>query len=255
MLKNAIILAAGSGARLKPITDHAPKCLTEVNRTPILMNALAALQRAGVERCAIVTGYMADAVERAAADFNAAAGMRGSFEVRCVHNGAYAKTNDMYSLWLARDVLGRGAIVLEGDVFFRPGILSAADRAMGDKSHYFVGAYDGKENEIVIKTASDGRVTSIEVLRGGASHPAGKGSFMSSGMIVVRKPLGRSLSRWLTELVERDDVNVLFDDVLAAHAAEIDLHLFEIGHDEWVEIDTPQDLARAERTFSERSSP
>ena len=55
--------------------------------------------------------------------------------------------------------------------------------------------------------------------------------------------------------VERDDVNVLFDDVLAAHAAEIDLRLFEIGHDEWVEIDTPQDLARAERTFSDRSSP
>jgi L-glutamine-phosphate cytidylyltransferase len=255
MLKNAIILAAGSGARLKPITDHAPKCLTEVNRTPILTNALEALQRAGVERCVIVTGYMSDAVESAAAGFSAAAGVRRSFEIRCVHNGSYAKTNDMFSLWLARDVLERGAIVLEGDVFFRPGILSAADRAMGDKSHYFVGSYNGKENEIVIKTASDGRVTSIEVLRGGASRPSGKGSFMSSGMIVVRRPLGLSLSRWLTEHVERNDVNVLFDDVLAARAAEIDLHLFEIGHDEWVEIDTPQDLSRAERTFTDRSSP
>jgi len=42
--------------------------------------------------------------------------------------------------------------------------------------------------------------------------------------------------------------------VLAAHAAEIDLRLFEIGHHEWVEIDTPLDLARAERTFSDRNS-
>ena len=44
-------------------------------------------------------------------------------------------------------------------------------------------------------------------------------------------------------------MNVLFDDVLSAHAGDADLHVFEISHSEWVEIDTIEDLKRAEKTF------
>jgi CTP:phosphocholine cytidylyltransferase-like protein len=243
MVKNAIILAAGLGTRLKPITDSDPKCLTVVNGTPILLNALGALASAGVKECTIVTGYMAGAVERAVGGFHS--GMK----VRHVLNALYAETNDMYSLWLARDALEEGALVIEGDVFLRLRLLSEADRAMGPKSYYFAGLYDGRKNEIRIVTSGERGVLSIEVLRGGKSGPTGRNVFFSAGFLAVQPELGARLSRWLSEYAARGEVNVLFDDVLAAHVPESGLFLYEISQRDWVEVDTLQDLQRAEETF------
>ena len=243
MLEKAIILAAGIGTRLKSLTDGAPKCLTAVNDTPILLNALGALASAGVKECVIVTGYMAPAVERAVGYSDS------GLKVRCVLNELYAETNDMYSLWLARDALEKGAYVVEGDVFFRPPLLSEADGAMGPKSYYFAGLYDGRKNELRIETSADRGVLSIEVLRGGKSGPKGRNVFFSAGFLAVQRELGARLSRWLSEFAARGEVNVLFDDVLAAHVRESDLFVYEISLRDWVEIDTLEDLKIAEETF------
>ena len=62
MIKNAIILAAGTGSRLKPLTDHAPKCLTEINGTPILIQALNNLIVSGIKECIIVTGHFSESI-------------------------------------------------------------------------------------------------------------------------------------------------------------------------------------------------
>ena len=243
MLKNAVILAAGSGTRLRPLTDSTPKCLTIVNDTPILLNALGALASAGVEECTIVTGYLSQAVERAVGCFHS------GMNVRCVLNEIYAKTNDMYSLLLARDALEKGALVVEGDVFFRPRILPEADRAMGPKSYYFAGLYDGRKNEVRIETSAERRVLSIEVCRGGKSRPTGLNVFFSAGFIAVQPGLGARLSRWLSAYAARGEVDVLFDDILAAHVRESALFVHEISLRDWVEVDTLQDLKRAEETF------
>jgi choline kinase len=243
MLEKAIILAAGFGSRLSPLTDGAPKCLTLVNGTPILLNALDALDAAGVEECTIVTGYMAQAVERAVGERH-----RG-LKIRYILNDIYMKTNDMYSLLLAGEVLAEGAMVLEGDVFFRPPLLSEADGAMGPKSYYYAGLYDGRANELRIETDDERGVLSIEVLRGGGSGPKGRNVFFSAGLLAVQRKLGARLSRWLSEFAGRGEVNVLFDDVLAAHARETDLFVYEISMRDWVEIDTPEDLKRAEEVF------
>jgi choline kinase len=243
MLEKAIILAAGFGTRLSPLTDGAPKCLTLVNGTPILLNALGALASAGVKECAIVTGYMAPTVERAVG--NSYAGMK----VRYVLNELYAETNDMYSLLLARDALEEGALVVEGDVFFKPPLLPEADVVMGPKSYYFAGLYDGRENELRIETSADHGVLSIEVLRGGKSGLKGRNVFFSAGFLAVQRDLGARLSRWLSDFAARGEVNVLFDDVLAAHVRESDLFVYEISLRDWVEIDTLEDLKRAEETF------
>jgi CTP:phosphocholine cytidylyltransferase-like protein len=72
---------------------------------------------------------------------------------------------------------------------------------------------------------------------------------MSAGFLVVQDVLGVHVSRWLSEYVAREEVTVLFDNVLSAHSRESDLFLYEISHNDWVEIDTLQDLNRAEATF------
>jgi hypothetical protein len=120
---------------------------------------------------------------------------------------------------------------------------------MGPKSYYFAGSYDGRANELRIETDDERGVLSIEVLRGGRSGPKGRNVFFSAGFLAVQRKLGARLSRWLSEFAGRGDVNVLFDDVLAAHALESELFVYEISPRDWVEIDTPEDLKRAEEVF------
>ena len=243
MVEHAIILAAGLGTRLKPLTDHAPKCMTEVHGTPILLNALRNLRENSIEQCTIAIGYMAPAIKSAVgSEFE---GLRVSY----VYNHIYENTNDMYSLWLARNVLERGALILEGDVFFRAEILRRARSVMGERSYYLAGKYRGKENEVWIETDYRLRVTSITALRNG-SGPIGKHTYLSSGMLVVQPEYGRVFSRWLTEFVQNRRVNLLFDDILSEHALEAELYVFEIEDSNWVEIDTREDLSRAETTFT-----
>ncbi|MGY3488149.1 NDP-sugar pyrophosphorylase family protein [Bradyrhizobium sp. USDA 4011] len=111
--KKAVMLAAGIGSRLRPLTDLRPKPLVEVNGTPILHNALRHLEAVGVEEVTIVVGYRKDAIQYAC-------GRRfGALKVNYVESTVFDRTGSAYSLWLARDTLLSGdCYLLEGDVFF-----------------------------------------------------------------------------------------------------------------------------------------
>jgi len=242
MTDRAIILAAGLGTRLKPMTDHAPKCLTEVNGIPVLINTLNNLKKNGIEKCTIVTGYLGDTIIKTLGK------IYQGMKINYVYNEKFEVTNDMYSLWLAREDLEKGAIILEGDIFFRMHTLKRAFKKMKSRSFYFAGKYDGRQNEILIKTNSDYRIESITILRNISEKKEDK-SFMSSGIIIVEEDYGKLLSTWLTEFVNQGIVDVLFDDVISKHVKEAPLYVFEIEHSEWVEIDTLEDLRRAEKVF------
>lgn len=239
---HAIILAAGIGTRLKPLTDHSPKCLTEVNGMPILINTLKNLSALGIHSCTIITGYLSEKIKAAAAN------CIRDVDVNCVRSDVYENTSDMYSLWLARDVLEKGAVILEGDIFFELHILKEALETMGDRSFYLAGRYNGKPDEVIIKTDGEKKVHSIEVLRGGSASQ-GEHIFMSSGILVVQPDYGTAFSWWLSQWVEKNRVTVLFDDVLGDHASDLPLWVYEISSQDWVEIDTSDDLSRAEAIF------
>ncbi|MFU8806488.1 MAG: sugar phosphate nucleotidyltransferase, partial [Bradymonadaceae bacterium] len=60
--RDAILLIAGMGSRLRPLTEDRPKCLLEVGREPLLVRLLRQLESLGIERVVLATGYMADVV-------------------------------------------------------------------------------------------------------------------------------------------------------------------------------------------------
>jgi choline kinase len=242
MIDRAIILAAGRGQRLKPLTDNAPKCLTEVHGTPILANALRGLSSIGIRSCTVVVGYFASAIEDAV-------GKRfGDVALQYVHNSDYEKTNDMYSLWLAAETLAQGAILLEGDIFFSHSMLRRIFSRAGDRSFYIGGDYDGRTDEVVVSTDRKLRISAVDVLTN-CSAEIRPFRFISAGMLVLQKHYAGLLCSWLSESVKRGRVNVLFDAVIAEHLADAPLYVSRIGHHEWVEIDTIGDLEKAEETF------
>jgi CTP:phosphocholine cytidylyltransferase-like protein len=242
LIQNAIILAAGTGSRLKPLTDHAPKCLTEINGNPIMTNALENLQRTGVSRCTIVVGYLADVVQRGIGN------KFGDIDISYILNTRFSSTNDMYSLWLARHSLESGCILLEGDIFFRAPILLHALTNNSDRSCYLAGRYNGKMDEILIYADEHNLIRSIEVLRGKQGEQMSH-HYMSTGILIIQSAFGKQFSRWLTDSVRKNDVHLLFDDVLGEHVHDEKLYISEVAQNEWVEIDNIDDVAEAELTF------
>ena len=107
-----MVLAAGASRRLRPDTDELPKALLPVDgETTILNIALRNLAAVGLREVVIVVGHAAHAIADRAADLEAAYGLT----LELVHNGRALEWNNAYSLWLAREYFGRGALLVNGD--------------------------------------------------------------------------------------------------------------------------------------------
>lgn len=115
----AIILAAGEGKRLKPLTNDLPKCLINIEGRTFLERSLRFLLSCGFQKVCIVTGYQTDKI----AHF-----VREHFEsqsVRLCCNSLYANTNNAYSLWLAlKKNRDRSFLLIDGDLLFEETLLN-----------------------------------------------------------------------------------------------------------------------------------
>lgn len=120
MIKKAIILAAGMGTRLRPRTDDTHKCLTEVNGTTIIENALEVLEKSGIKETILVVGYLGNQIkERIGQQY-------GNMSVSYIENKFFESTSTSYSLFKGLELLQDydEVFILEGDVIFEADILS-----------------------------------------------------------------------------------------------------------------------------------
>ena len=114
MTRRAIVLAAGAGTRLNPMTNGLPKCLVPFGERRLVDLQVSALQAAGVEEIVLVVGFEADQVRRHC---------RALQSVRFVDNPDFGSTNSIYSLWLARAFLDRETFLFNCDIVFHPALL------------------------------------------------------------------------------------------------------------------------------------
>lgn len=114
----AIILAAGMGKRLKELTSEATKCMVKVNGVAMIDRMLGALDKLGLSRIVVVVGYEGQKLM----DYIDALGIATSIEY--VNNTVYDKTNNIYSLYLAKDYLVQeDTLLLESDLVFEEAVL------------------------------------------------------------------------------------------------------------------------------------
>jgi len=239
----AIILCAGRGGRLRPLTDDSPKCLLNPGAgRPILERCLDSLDGAGVGRTIIVTGYRAEMVE----DF---VRVRGRGGVRFVRNPDFASTNTAVSLRLALETAETDVLVINGDVLFDPGILEDLLAAPGPASVVIDrDAALGEEGVKVI--ARDGRLARI----GKDLEPG-----LCLGEAIGLNKLGRDLLPDLLsaygELERRGERGHFFEkgfDILAGDGRPPAFELTPTRGRPWIEIDTLEDLTHAERDIVPR---
>ena len=243
-IETAIILAAGLGARLNPLTSTMPKCLVEINGISILENALANLERSGIEETVVVVGYLKNEIM---ARFGS---QHGQMKITYIENKIYNKTNNMYSLWLARKHLEKGVIWMDGDIFFEEKILKRVLGFDGALSCWAVDDFTEEMDGALLTAERNGRVTNIEIVR--LKSKRYKNIFFKSGGILkMSEKMGVLFSRWLTNDVEKGNTNIYCDVVLAKHLSEYPIYICDIEGLKWCEIDTHDDLERARRIFKD----
>jgi choline kinase len=113
-----IILSAGQGSRLLPLTEDRPKCLLNLGKNTILGVQLAALRAGGATEVVIVTGFRTAAVEKAAEEAS-----EPGFNVRTLFNPFYNVADNLASCWMAREEMREPFLLLNGDTLFEPEIM------------------------------------------------------------------------------------------------------------------------------------
>src|SRR5439155_10947355 len=108
----AVILAAGRGHRLRDVIGERPKCLARVGDRTLIERQIRSVRACGIDAIAVVAGYHALDVRRTCGPC-----------VDLITNTRHASTNSLYSLWLARDLLLDGFVVLNCDVLFHDQLL------------------------------------------------------------------------------------------------------------------------------------
>jgi len=161
----AVILAAGRGNRLRPITDKIPKSLVEINGTSFIINDLEALSKhEEIKEVIIVIGYKKELIKRRIGD------EYKGLKIKYVENDDWASTNNIYSLWLAKNLIKEDFILMEGDIFFEHDILDYVFKNR-NKNIAFLSKYNydmsGTIVEIDGKGSKVASETLVEVDKGG----------------------------------------------------------------------------------------
>jgi|TARA_B100000678_G_scaffold65273_1_gene53393 choline kinase len=105
----AIILSAGRGSRLLPLTESKPKCLLEFMGKSVLRHQLTALDKAGVDHVTVVTGFLPQLVEEDVSLWD------GRMPVSTLFNPFFQVADNLASCWMARDTMKGGFMLLNGD--------------------------------------------------------------------------------------------------------------------------------------------
>lgn len=243
----AVILAAGSGSRLRPFTDLRPKPLVEVNGTPILHNALRNLDAIGVTEVTIVVGYRKDAIEYAC-------GSRfGNLQINYVESSVFDRTGSAYSLWLARDTLISGdCYLLEGDVFFELDALRYL--TLNDAANVAaVAPFDATMEGSAVLLADNGYIAEVRMKQTAANLFDGSPQlFKTMNLLRLwRADLSAKIVPYLDELIGTGAVKAYTEELFANLIEYRGLWLAAARCDalKWYEIDSAEHLQIAEKIF------
>ena len=249
-MRRAVILAAGAGTRLQPLTEDLSKCLVEVGGEPLLERALRALAAQGVAEAVIVIGYGGNVIcERFGARF-------ADLDIRYVDAPDFATTNNIRSLWDARDYLDEDVLLLEADVVFDPQVIGALLCEPGSSAA--VAPFRRPLSGTVVHRDEDQHVTRF-TLGAEQGPPFDAASALKTvNIYLLRGALLRDeVVPRLQRAIEAGHVQRYYETVLqdaVAEGALTDLAAVDVSASRWYEIDDHRDLDAAEFLFLDRNA-
>lgn len=231
-VERAIIMAAGKGTRMRPVTLHTPKPLVKVNGKRMIDSVIEALHKNRISEIYIVVGYLKDQFEILPKEYE---------NVKLIENPFYDTCNNISSLYVARDYI-ENAIILDGDqIIYHEKILAPEF----DRSGYNA-VWTDDETEEWLMTVEKGIVTSC-------SRTGGKGGWQLYSVSRWNEADGKRLKHHLElEFNEKYNRQIYWDDVVMfCHADEYELGIRPMNADDVIEIDNLEELIALDGSYKD----
>ena len=237
-----IVLAAGRGSRLLPLTMDTPKCLIEVGEgTCVLEEQIRAMEACGISRLTLVLGYRAEQIEARLVR------MRPTLPIDIVYNPFYDVSNALVSLWFGLRHAPKDFFVLNGDVVLSRGCLQQlVDAPPGQRVSMLYSRRDGYGVDAVKVRADGSRLQAV-----GKDLPAELASGESVGLIRFREA-GAIAACATAERLVHDPRNLAaywYTLIRQMVAEGIPVNLIEVDPASWVEMDYHGDVEAVRQWF------
>ena len=240
----AVILSAGQGSRLLPLTEDCPKCLLPINSSRLIELQIKHLIECGIDDVTVVVGFRAAAVESFLGVFR-----RAGLAIRTLFNPFFNVADNLASCWIARSEMDRDFVLLNGDTVFEPAVLEsllAAPPAPVTLAIDRKAVYDSDDMKVRVqgdRLVEVGKTLSSEEVDGesiGMMRFLGEGPGRFAGVLdeIMHTPNG--ISWWYLKAI----------GVLAGQGL---VQTHSIEGLTWGEVDFPADLERAQKLFPDRA--
>ena len=229
-VERAIIMAAGIGKRMQPVTLQTPKPLVKVQGVRMIDTVIRGLHQNGITEIYIVTGYLKEQFQILEKEYPG---------VKLIENPYYDSCNNISSLYMAREHI-ENVIILDGDqMIYNPDIL----RPDFERSGYNC-IWTDEETEEWVLTVKDEVVTSC-------SRTGGEQGWQLYSISRWSKEDGEKLKKHLeVEFEEKKNTQIYWDDVaMFCYPQEYELGIMEMKSGDIVEIDNLEELAAIDKTY------
>lgn len=228
---NAIIVAAGFGSRLRPLTYSTPKPLIEVFNQPIIERNIEFLLEKGINDIYIIVGYLEEKFEYLKEKYP---------QIKLIYNKKYSEYNNIYSLYLVKDYL-ENSYIFEGDIYLKDNLFQFSE----ETSCAYCKKIIERNNEWQMLVDKENYVRKIEI--------GGENNYIISGPRFLKKQDSIKLKK-LLELYCRDEEKkekLFWDDILKENIDNFKIKVKEISEDSIYEIDTLEDLILLDNSYKD----
>ncbi|HDH06022.1 MAG TPA: phosphocholine cytidylyltransferase family protein [Nitrospirae bacterium] len=240
-ITTALLLAAGTGSRLQPLTNDVPKCLAEVSGVSILERLTLCLRDHGFKRLIVVVGHMDSCIRRFLG--NSINGLTIDY----IFNHQYRTTNNIYSLWLARKMIHEPFLLVESDIVFDASLLEN----MLYPDSIAVSRILPWMSGTTVTVNRSRRVLALNLRQ---RVVTGESSYKTVNIYSLSMPSWHLVEKRLEEHISSGHVNDYYETVFAEMISEGSLSFKPVFFNarQWYEIDTIKDLQKSELIFSKK---
>jgi len=237
-ITTALLLAAGTGSRLFPLTQSLPKCLMLVNEKSMLDRLVIGLKQQGFKRLVIVTGFQENCIREFLGTKS------GNITIEYIYNPFYRTTNNIYSLWMAREIINEPFILFESDIIFDTSLLD--DMIIPDR--IAVARMQPWMNGTTVTINQSKQVKSFQNV---TSTHFNEISYKTVNIYSLSLSSWHAIVERLNKYISKGKVNCYYETVFAEMVVDgsLSLQAVSFDHKPWYEVDTIEDLAAAEKLF------